>query len=72
MSCRRCLSTRLLRLDKKCPQDNDVFRCQDCGFLFSPSISTEDASSENALGDASPDGETSRTVAVHSGYRGRK
>ncbi len=37
MRCRRCDSTRLIRLDKKCSQDNDVFRCQECGFLFSPS-----------------------------------
>ena len=37
MRCRRCDSTRLIRLDKKCSRDNDVFRCQECGFLFSPS-----------------------------------
>ncbi len=36
MCCRRCDSTRLIRLDKKCSRDNDVFRCQECGFLFSP------------------------------------
>ncbi len=35
--CRRCCSPHLLRLEKKLPQDNEVFRCQECGFLFSPS-----------------------------------
>jgi DNA-directed RNA polymerase subunit RPC12/RpoP len=34
--CRRCSSPHLLRLEKKLPQDNEVFRCQECGFLFSP------------------------------------
>ena len=37
MYCRRCCSPHLLRLEKKLPQDNEVFRCQECGFLFSPS-----------------------------------
>ena len=36
MRCRRCYSHRLLRLNKKWPQDNDILRCQECGFLFSP------------------------------------
>ena len=58
MNCRRCLSTRLLKLDKKLSQDNDVFRCLECGFLFSPS--TPGGASLGA----------SRTVAVRSGYPG--
>ena len=41
MRCRRCDSTRLIRLQKKCSRDNDVFRCQECGFLFSPSTPAE-------------------------------
>jgi rubrerythrin len=34
--CRRCLSSRLLILEKKRQEDNDVYRCRDCGYLFSP------------------------------------
>jgi hypothetical protein len=26
----------LITLSKKSPQDHDVLRCQECGFLFSP------------------------------------
>ena len=66
MQCRRCHSTRLLRLDKKSSEDNDVFRCQECSLLFSPP--TPPASSTAALG---PGVEVSRTVAVRSGYRGQ-
>ncbi len=36
MICRRCQSTRLIPLLKKQRDDNDVFRCQECGFIFSP------------------------------------
>ena len=36
MHCRRCQSLRLTPLDKKYLGDNDVFRCQECGYLFSP------------------------------------
>ncbi len=34
--CRRCQSSRLLILEKKREEDNDVYRCRDCGYLFSP------------------------------------
>ena len=34
--CRRCLSKRVLILDKKREEDNYVLRCLECGFLFSP------------------------------------
>ena len=34
--CRRCLSSRLLILGKRRKEDNDVYRCRDCGYLFSP------------------------------------
>ena len=36
MRCRRCNSTHLVGLAKGNYRDNDIFRCQDCGFLFSP------------------------------------
>ncbi|HZA25129.1 MAG TPA: hypothetical protein VFA32_21455, partial [Dehalococcoidia bacterium] len=36
LQCRRCHSRKLVALSKKSPQDNDVFRCQECSFLFSP------------------------------------
>ena len=36
MLCRRCNSSRLVKLAKKLSEDNDVFRCEDCGFIFSP------------------------------------
>ena len=67
LRCRRCDSSRLLRLDKKLSQDNDVFRCQECGFLFSPTLPlTADDAPENR--EPVP----SRTVAVHSGYQARQ
>ncbi len=51
MRCRRCDSTRLIRLDKKCSQDNDVFRCQECGFLFSPATPADTLLQRNEPGD---------------------
>ena len=36
MLCRRCNGSRLVKLAKKLAEDNDVFRCEDCGFIFSP------------------------------------
>ena len=36
MRCRRCKSDRLIRLQVINPSDNPVFRCGECGFLFSP------------------------------------
>lgn len=41
LQCRRCQSFRLISLSKKSPADNDVFRCQECGFLFSPASVAE-------------------------------
>jgi transposase-like protein len=52
LGCRRCSSFKLVQLDKKSPQDNDVFRCQECGFLFSPSSSTEEDSRPGAGPDS--------------------
>ena len=34
--CRRCESKRVLLLDKKRRDDNYIYRCRECGFLFSP------------------------------------
>ena len=42
-------------LDKKEKEDNDVYRCRDCGYLFSPPQS----------GAASP-----RNTAMEPGYPG--
>ncbi|MCI0786216.1 MAG: hypothetical protein J4O09_07855 [Chloroflexi bacterium] len=64
MRCRRCRSPRLLQLDKKLPQDNSVFRCQECGFLFSPA--TGQAGNPSVMGAET---RASRTVAVRSGYQ---
>ncbi len=61
MNCRRCYSTRLVRLDKKETNDHDVYRCRGCGYLFSPGDSS---------GATSP--APSRTVAVQPGYRTRE
>ncbi len=36
MHCHRCKSVRLVELERLCTQDNPVFRCTGCGFLFSP------------------------------------
>ena len=36
MHCRRCGCNRLIKLDKKLKDDNDVFRCYLCGYIFSP------------------------------------
>ena len=38
MRCRRCNSFRLLKLDSIEPEDNLIYRCQECGFLFSPRV----------------------------------
>ena len=34
--CRRCNSARLGKLKKQADGDNDVFRCLECGHIFSP------------------------------------
>ena len=61
MQCRRCFSYRLLQLDKKRPQDHYVFRCQECGFIFSPGSATaglaheSDAAQRGSARPGSPD-----------------
>ena len=36
MRCRRCGYNRLIKLGKRHVEDNDVLRCGECGFIFSP------------------------------------
>ena len=36
LKCRRCESDRLLQLARLGGEDHTVYRCLDCGFLFSP------------------------------------
>jgi len=45
----------LIPLEKKQQDDDDVFRCQECGYIFSPATTTVTES-------------RSRTTAVQSGY----
>ena len=66
MQCRRCDSLRLLKLEKKSRKDNDILRCRDCGFLFSPSEPDEANPAQPG-----PKAKQSRTVAISSGYKGR-
>ena len=41
LACRRCESPHLILLEKKRPDDNDVYRCRECGYLFSPPSATD-------------------------------
>ena len=66
LQCRRCDSLNLLKLEKKSRKDNDILRCRDCGFLFSPS--RPDQARPDQPG---PKGKQSRTVAISSGYKDR-
>ena len=36
LNCRRCGSEELLELARLAGDDHAVYRCRDCGFLFSP------------------------------------
>ena len=36
LNCRRCKSEKLLELGRLEGADHSVYRCRDCGFLFSP------------------------------------
>ena len=36
LNCRRCESEALLELARLAGSDHTVYRCRDCGFLFSP------------------------------------
>ncbi len=67
LRCRRCDSRRLILLEKKHPEDNNIYRCQECGFLFSPPEAAQIKSGLNseALGEIT---ELPRTAPMRSGY----
>ncbi len=53
LQCRRCASFKLITLNKELPTDNDVFRCRECGYLFSPPAKPQiDQSSEQPQGQS--------------------
>ena len=66
MQCRRCDSQELLKLEKKSSKDNDILRCRECGFLFSPS-----GPDQTSPAQPGPKAKKSRTVAISSGYQDR-
>ena len=45
LNCRRCRSEALLELARLAGGDHTVYRCRDCGFLFSPPEGEESARS---------------------------
>ena len=49
LACRRCGSSRLIKLEKKLGEDHDVFRCGECGYIFSPSCSKQLGHQNRAL-----------------------
>ncbi len=74
MRCRRCLSNRLLKLDKKLPNDHDVFRCRECGFLFSPGPEDSALEGLSPLGPDSSGGTVEDCYNLSGGpsYQGRR
>ena len=68
MYCRRCNSNRLLELVRLDGADHTVYRCRDCGFLFSPpEQDVPDADRQNiapSLPPESPDAARRRMLAV--------
>jgi len=66
LHCRRCQSLRLIPLEKKQQNDNDVFRCQECGYIFSPPNGPAEGPQAGAEKGLEP-----RTTAVQSGYPAR-
>jgi hypothetical protein len=59
LHCRRCQSQRLIPLEKKQQNDNDVFRCQECVYIFSPATTLKVGTGEDTK---------TRTTAVQSSY----
>jgi hypothetical protein len=49
----------LIPLEKKQQDDNDVFRCQECGYIFSPAASPRIGTGQDRK---------TQTTAVQSGY----
>ena len=61
LHCRRCQSDALLKLERLDGQDHTVYRCRDCGFLFSPpDESAGSAAVPIAPSPLQPDGEAAR------------
>ena len=54
LNCRRCKSDRLLELARLDGEDHWVYRCRDCGFLFSPPEGH--VAGENVIPAPTPDG----------------
>lgn len=61
MNCRRCDSERLLELARLDGRDYTVYRCRDCGFLFSP---PEQEARAAGRGEASPPAPPQSSVAI--------
>jgi len=59
LHCRRCQSQRLIPQEKKQQNDNCVFRCQECGYIFSPATTLKVDTGEDTK---------TRTTEVQSGY----
>jgi len=62
LACRRCGSSRLIKLEKKLGEDHDVFRCGECGYIFSPSRSKHLGHQDQVL--AAQEEETRRTGCI--------
>ena len=69
--CRRCNSDRLLELARLDGGDHWVYRCRDCGFLFSPPEGH--VAGENVIPAPTPDGpeEARRRLAELAAVRPR-
>ena len=50
LNCRRCGSEALLELARLAGDDHTVYRCRDCGFLFSPPDETAAAAARGGPG----------------------
>lgn len=48
--CRRCRYRRLIKLQKMRDDDHDVYRCAECGYIFSPPLDTEQDSGPGTSG----------------------
>ena len=71
LNCRRCKSDRLLELARLDGEDHSVYRCRDCGFLFSPPPGY--VAGENVIPAPRPDGpeEAQRRLAALAAVRER-
>ena len=54
LRCRRCSSGHLFVLSKVWATDNDVYRCRECGFLFSPAATAPASEAGQARQQGSP------------------